>query len=309
MKEKPIDILIPGEINPDLILNDPNLEPRFGQQEVLVQDFEMTIGSSAAIFACGAARLGLKTSLIGVVGDDPLGRFMQDALRQRGVDISPLIITSERKTGVSVILSRSGDRAILTYLGCIDALEAEQVPDSLLAQTRHLHVCSVFLQTRLRRGLPALLRRAHNLGVTISLDTNWDPSGKWEGIRDLITQVDVFLPNEGEALAISAAPDLSTALEVLGQTCPLVVVKRGEHGVIARHKHETVAVPALAVQIVDTVGAGDSFDAGFLYGYLNGYTLKKALELGVACGSLSTRAAGGVNAQPTLEEALQYVSG
>lgn len=309
MTEKPIDILVPGEINPDLILSDPNLEPRFGQQEVLVQDFEMTIGSSAAIFACGAARLGLKTTLIGVVGDDPLGRFMQDALRQRNVDISSIFISPQQKTGVSVILNRGGDRAILTYLGCIDALEGKQIPDSLLARTRHLHVCSVFLQSRLRPGLPSLFHRARHLGATISLDTNWDPSGKWEGILDLVAQVDVFLPNEQEALAIAAVADLSTALDVLGKRCPLVAVKCGEKGAIARQNGETVVAKALSVQVVDTVGAGDSFNAGFLYGYLAGFPLQKLLELGVACGSLSTRAAGGVNAQPTLEEALHYVSG
>ncbi|MCX8061717.1 MAG: carbohydrate kinase family protein [Anaerolineales bacterium] len=309
MKEKTIDILIPGEINPDLILNDPNLEPRFGQQEVLVQDFEMTIGSSSAIFACGAARLGLKTTLIGVVGDDPLGRFMQDALRQRGVDISSIILHPQQKTGVSVILNRGSDRAILTYLGCIDALTADQIPDPLLAQARHLHVCSIFLQSRLRPGLPSLFRRAHNFGVTISLDTNWDPSDNWEGILDLLALVDVFLPNEQEALAIAASSELSIALDVLVQRCPLVVVKRGKDGAIARRDGETVIAPALPVRVVDTVGAGDSFDAGFLYGYLAGFPLKKSLELGIACGSLSTRAAGGVNAQPTLEEALQYVSG
>ncbi len=309
MTEKPIDILVPGEINPDLILNDPNLEPRFGQQEVLVQDFEMTIGSSAAIFACGAARLGLKTTLIGVVGDDPLGKFMQDALRQRHVDISAIITSPHQKTGLSVILTRGGDRAILTYLGCIDALEADQIPDRLLAEARHLHVCSVFLQRRLRPDLPSLFQRAHRLGATISLDTNWDPSEKWEGILDLLTQVDVFLPNEREALAITAAPNLAGALDVLAQRCPLVVVKCGEKGAVARRNTETVRAQALSVKVVDTVGAGDSFNAGFLYGYLAGFPLQKSLELGVACGSLSTRAPGGVNAQPTLEEALHYVSG
>jgi sugar/nucleoside kinase (ribokinase family) len=282
---------------------------RFGQQEVLVQDFEMTIGSSSAIFACGASRLGLKTTIIGVVGDDPLGRFMIDALHQRQVDVSPVLINRERKTGVSVILSRGSDRAILTYLGCIDALEANQVPDSLLAQTRHLHVCSIFLQSRLRSGLTSLFDRARSLGVTISLDTNWDPSGKWEGILELIAQVDVFLPNEQEALAITASANLPQALDVLAQQCPLVVIKQGDKGAIARQGGETVAVKALTVPVVDTVGAGDSFNAGFLYGYLAGFPLKKSLELGIACGSLSTRAAGGVNAQPTLAEALQYVSG
>ncbi len=306
---KSIDILVPGEINPDLILSDPDLLPRFGQQEVVVQEFEMTIGSSSAIFACGAAKLGLKTSLIGWVGDDPLGKFMLEALRQHGVDTSAIMIDSHRKTGLSVILNRGTDRAILTYLGCINALEADHIPDELLARARHLHVCSVFLQSRLRSGLTALFQRARKFGMTISMDTNWDPRAEWQDILDDLNFIDVFLPNDQEALAISSTRELTHALEVLGQRCPVVAVKMGAKGAIAHQGNQTVTAQAIPTQVVDTVGAGDSFDAGFLYGYLAGFPLKKALELGVACGSLSTRAAGGVNAQPSLEEALQYVSG
>ncbi|HEY44693.1 MAG TPA: carbohydrate kinase family protein, partial [Anaerolineae bacterium] len=180
------DVLVAGELNPDLILSDPNLEPQFGQVEVMVETAELTIGSSSAIFACGAARLGLKVIFIGVVGEDMFGRFMLNALEQRGVDMSSVIISPTQKTGLSVILSRGTDRAILTHSGAISVLQSEMVIDDLLKKARHLHVASYFLQTDLQPGLADLFRRARSLGLTTSLDTNWDPTGAWAGIDAIL---------------------------------------------------------------------------------------------------------------------------
>ncbi|MFZ5808792.1 MAG: carbohydrate kinase family protein [Chloroflexota bacterium] len=305
--DREIDILIPGEINPDLILSDPALEVRFGQHETLVENFAMTIGSSSAIFACATARLGLRTTLVGVVGDDLFGKFMCDALEKRGVDISYVVVDRRLSTGLSVILNRRSDRAILTYLGAIDRLRAEQVSGDLLARARHLHVCSVFLQNSLRPGLRMLLQRAKGLGLTISLDTNWAPRGEWEEVNRWLSYADVFLPNEQEALAISGKKDVREALKALSKISKVVAIKLGAEGAIAQAGGEVVTAKALEVPLVDTVGAGDSFNAGFLFGFLNGWDLERCLRLGVVCGSLSTRSAGGTNAQPTLEEAQQYL--
>ncbi len=305
--DREIDILIPGEINPDLILSDAGLEVLFGQHETLVENFAMTIGSSSAIFACATARLGLRTTLIGVVGDDLFGKFMCTALEKRGVDISQVVVDSRVSTGLSVILNRRSDRAILTYLGAIDRLRAEQVSDDLLARARHLHVCSVFLQHNLRPGLGMLLDRAKKFGLTISLDTNWAPRGEWEEVKRWLSYADVFLPNEQEALAISGKENVGEALNALSKISRIVAIKLGSKGAIAQMGSEVVTAKALDVSLVDTVGAGDSFDAGFLYGFLNGWDLERSLRLGVVCGSLSTRAAGGTDAQPTIEEAAQYL--
>jgi sugar/nucleoside kinase (ribokinase family) len=241
------------------------------------------------------------------------GRFMLDELSQRGVDISNVIIDPLCRTGLSVILNRphagvTGERAILTHLGSIDRLNAGQVPHDLLQKARHLHITSYFLQTALQPGLPDLFQRAHALGLTTSLDTNWDPNETWRGLDELLGGVDVFLPNENEALAISGAANAEAALEILNQKSRVVAIKCGRSGAIAGRGGETARVKALMVQVVDTVGAGDNFDAGFLYGWLNDWTLVRALALGSACGSLSTRAAGGTSAQPSLEEAIRYVA-
>jgi sugar/nucleoside kinase (ribokinase family) len=304
---KPFDLLVAGEINPDLILTDPNLTVGFGQQETLVESAMLTIGSSSAIFACGAARLGLKVAFIGVVGNDLFGRYMLDAMQECGVDTSPVLVDPRQKTGVSVILSRGADRAILTYAGSMAALRDEMVTDELLSQCRHLHVASYFLQLGLQPGLRDLFQRAHTLGLTTSLDTNWDPSGEWGDIIALLTQVDVFLPNSNEALALSGAADIDSAAATLSRNCGLLAVKLGANGGLARQGNQTVRVPALPVAVVDTVGAGDSFDAGFLFGFLSAWPMERSLRLACACGSLSTQAAGGTQGQPTLGEALEVI--
>jgi sugar/nucleoside kinase (ribokinase family) len=310
--EHVFDILVAGEINPDLILSG-NVTPAFGQVEQLVDSADLVVGSSSAIFACGAARLGLKVAFVGICGADIFGRFMLDEMSQRGVDVSGVTVDPALPTGLSVILNRPGgdgvpgDRAILTALGAIDRLRAEQVPRAILQKTRHLHVASYFLQTAIQPGLPELFRSAHALGLTTSLDTNWDPSGAWCGFDELLGQVDVFLPNQNEALAISGASTLEDALQILSRKCRVVAVKCGQEGGLTRQGESSACSAALPVQVVDTVGAGDSFDAGFLYGWLQGWSLEKTLALAVSCGSLSTRSAGGTSAQPNLEEAMQYV--
>jgi len=301
---KEVDLLVAGEINPDLILSDPNLEPRFGQQETLAEDATLTIGSSSAIFACGAARLGLKVAFIGIVGKDIFGNFMLEALASRGVDVGQVIAYPDQKTGVSVILDRGADRAILTHIGTMNALRADQVTDDLLRRACHLHVGSYFLQTALLPGLPDLFQRARALGASTSLDTNWDPAGQWAGVAASLRFTTVFFPNEVEALALTQASTMEKALHALAKDVPVVAVKLGEQGAIAQRGDEIVHVSAFSVEVVDTVGAGDSFDAGFIYGYLQGWSLEATLRLAVACGSLSTRAHGGTAAQPTLQEAM-----
>jgi sugar/nucleoside kinase (ribokinase family) len=303
---KSYDILAAGEINPDLVLTG-DVVPSFGQVEKLVDSATLSIGSSSAIFACGAARLGLKVGFIGICGDDLFGRFMLDEMIRREVDVAPVIVDAAVPTGMSVILSKQSDRAILTHVGAMDRLCADQVTDELLARARHLHVASYFLQTALQPGLPELFRRAHALGLTVSLDPNWDPSGKWHGFDELLPLVDVFLPNENEALALTGVETVELALARLGREGPTVAIKMGKRGAIAAHGAETVRSFAPKVKVVDTTGAGDSFDGGFLYGFLHGWNLERALNLGVACGSLSARKAGGTTAQPELDEAMQYV--
>jgi sugar/nucleoside kinase (ribokinase family) len=303
---KSYDILVAGEINPDLVLTG-DVIPAFNQAEKLLDSASLSIGSSSAIFACGAARLGLKVGFVGICGDDLFGRFMLAEMARRNVDVTPVIVDAFVQTGISVILSAQNDRAILTHVGSMNLLRSEHVSDGLLAQSLHLHTASYFLQTALQPGLPDLFRRARALGLTVSLDPNWDPHGRWHGFDRLLPFVDVFLPNQNEALALTGAKTVEQALGRLAGDCPAIAVKLGERGAIGIRDKKIVSVPALKVKVVDTTGAGDSFDAGFLFGFLKGWSLERALKLGAACGSLSTRATGGTTVQASLEEAMRFV--
>lgn len=299
------DILVAGEINPDLILSG-NVIPDFGQVEKLVDAATLSVGSSSAIFACGAARLGLKVGFIGLCGDDIFGHFMLDEMRKHNIDVSNVIVRADGQTGLSVILSQGPDRAILTHPGLIPFLKAEDITDSLFRQTRHLHIASCFLQTSLQAGLPRLFERAHQFGITTSLDTNWDPQERWDSVREILPLVDVFLPNAAEACAIADMKNVRDAAIHLAEKTKIVAVKLGADGALGAQNHQLIQKSSLKVKVIDTVGAGDSFDAGFLYGYLKGWELEKALRMGVVCGSLSTRSCGGTESQPTLEEALSH---
>ncbi|MCP4167765.1 MAG: carbohydrate kinase family protein [Chloroflexi bacterium] len=298
------DILVAGEINPDLILSDPDLSPQFGQKETLVDKALLTAGSSSVIFAAGAARLGLRVGFVGVVGDDCFGHFMLDALSARIVDVSNVIVDPSLQTGFGVILNRGTDRAILTYPGAVTALRADMISDDLLAKSRHLHVASYFLQTGLNPGLHALFERAQRFGLSTSLDTNWDPSEEWKGVGELLHCVTMFLPNAVEAISISGEEEVQHAALALASRAKIVAVKLGEAGALVCDAERLLQAPAPTVEVADTVGAGDSFDAGFVFGFLQDWNIEACLDMGIICGSLSTRKSGGVAAQPTLEEAL-----
>jgi sugar/nucleoside kinase (ribokinase family) len=299
-----LDLLVLGDCNPDLVLRGGDVEPAFGQVERIVERAQLVIGGSGAITACGAARLGLRTALAGVVGADGFGRFMVDALTERGVDVSGLVVDGECPTGVSVVLVRDEDRAILTALGTIETLSADRVDRRLLLSARHVHVSAFFLQHDLRPDLAALLGEARAAGATTSVDPNWDAREEWDGgLLGVLAVTDVLLLNAEEAKRIAGKADAEAAARVLAQHCPTVVVKLGGEGALALRGDALARASALPVTVVDTVGAGDSFDAGFLAGTLAGRSLEQSLALAVTSGSLSTLAAGGTAAQPTLEEA------
>lgn len=303
-----LDVLVVGDANPDLVLAGDVL-PRFGQQEQLLDSAALLLGGSAAITAAGLARLGLSVGLAAWVGDDAFGRDVLARLTERGVDTRSVRTHPSLATGLTVVLNKGDDRAILTHLGAVGALRAEDVTNEDLAGVRHVHVASFFLQPLLSAGLPDLLRRVHDRGATTSLDTNWDPAGRWQGLTAVLPLVDVLLPNAAELMAIATvaghgAPpaDLETAAGLLTRAGTTVALKDGANGGRVWTPYGCWSAPGIAVDLVDAVGAGDSFNAGFLAGRLAGLTAEQALRWAVGCGSLSVRAAGGTAAQPTAAE-------
>jgi len=305
-----IDLLVVGDCNPDVLVLGDDVVPEFGQQEKLVGGISLVVGGSAAITAVAAARLGLRVSIAAVVGADPAGEFMVAQLTSEGVDTGNVIVRPGLATGMTVALSSGSDRAILTATGAMTSLTAGDVPRALLRSARHLHVSSYFLLERsLGPGLAALLGEARANGTTTSLDTNWDPTGRWGGeqLREVLTQTDILLPNAEEVLRLSGQPTVTAAVSVLTKAGPKIVVKLGDNGALSADGSTVRPVPppsGLAGELIDTTGAGDCFNAGLIAGLLRGLDLSAATRLGCAAGSASTRGAGGTAAAPTLAAAL-----
>lgn len=303
----PLDVLAVSDFCVDLILRG-DVRPRFGQVEQLIGGYTLEAGGSANIFASQFARLGGRAGLAGWSGQDTFGAFARERLASLGVDLSNLKPHPGERTGLGVALAEPNDRAILTHLGTINATESKDLSADLASAARHWHIASYFLLSRLRRAWPDWCRALRKAGVTVSLDTNWDPENRWEGVRDLLPHVDVFLPNEAEALAISGASSVDEAGRKFAAICPLVVIKRGAAGARAYQGERVWHAPvpnrgaASGSKIVDSVGAGDCFDAGFLRAWQLGYGIEDSLGWGMRCAQASLSAAGGIEDQ--LEEKI-----
>jgi len=311
-----VDLLVVGDCNPDVLVLGDDVTPEFGQHEKLVRSISLVVGGSAAITAIAAARLGVRVALAATIGADPAGEFMLGQLTAAGVDTSAITVRPGCETGMTVALAPAGtgDRAILTATGAMTSLTADDVPRDLLNAARHVHVSSYFLlEQSLGPGLAALLATARAHGATTSLDTNWDPAGRWGGVqlRDALAHTDILLPNEEEALRLSGEPTLDAAAAALVSAGPAIVVKLGARGAMcaAAGRIDWVSPPPrLDGPFVDATGAGDCFNAGLITGLLRGLDLAAAARLGCAVGSASTRAAGGTAAAPDLPTALRLAA-
>ena len=291
------DVTIAGELNLDLILYGLP-EKLLPERELLADQMTLTLGSSSAIVAHNLAALGSRVGFQSRIGDDPLGQIALDRLQQSGVDVSRVRRHSGSiTTGMTVILHHDSWRNILTYPGTIAELAWEDLDLDYLSDARHFHFSSLYLQRGLLPRVRDLFAELKSRGLTLSLDTNDDPDDRWEGgLTDLLRQVDVFLPNEREACKAAGADDLEFAVRKLSELVPLVVVKLGRKGAWAQRGKERVTSTSREVTAVDTVGAGDSFDAGFLHQYVRGADLATCLSSGNLAGALSTTRAGGTEA-------------
>ncbi len=294
---KSFDITIAGEINLDLILYGlPRVMPL--ERELLGTDFRVTLGSSSAILAHNLAVLGSRVGFITLVGSDALGKIALERLGESGTNLSRVrVSTGSESTGVTLLLPHGNARHILTYPGTMAEMRVQDLDVEYLKSGRHFHLSSLFLQRSLAPGLPALFRELKDAGLTISLDTNDDPEDRWGDLLDpLLDLIDVLLPNEAEACRIAHQDTLDDALDVLSKRVPCVAVKRGPQGSIVRAGRQIITVNGISVIPVDTIGAGDSFNAGFLFAWLKGLPVDQCALAGNITGALSTLQAGGTEA-------------
>lgn len=297
-------ILVAGELNADLILSGLPSLPVIGR-ELIGSGFAMALGSSSAITAARMAALGADdpeyaVDFVGLIGDDDIGRFVLDQLHHFGVHTDAVQVVGT-PTGVTIALTYARDRALLTYPGTIAVFDGQGITQEQLRRYTHLHVGSFFLQTALQPQLAAIFKMAREAGLTTSLDVGWDPAERWMGnpyLAPALAQTSDFLPNEDETAALAATPE--ALKQLVGGT---LVVKRGAQGASAYTDSGGAStetrVPAFPVTPVDTTGAGDAFNAGYIYAlHIRGESMASALRFAAACGAQATQHVGGATAAP-----------
>lgn len=300
--EKRYDVLVVGELNVDLIFNTMDSLPEIGK-EILAKNLTLTLGSSSAIFANNLTTLGSSVTLVGRLGYDYFGDYIFTCLSGKGVDVSHILRSREHDTGATVVLNFQEDRAMATYPGAMAFLTLKDITEDVLQQSNHLHLSSVFLQEGLRNDIGTLFKRAKAVGLTTSLDPQWDPSEVWDlNLQTLLPYVDIFMPNENELKALTRTSDRDRALEEIKPLVNTLVIKNGREGAYLWDGRELTHQPAfINPAVVDSVGAGDSFNAGFIHRFLQQKPLRECLEFGAITGAISTTHAGGIGAFENLE--------
>jgi sugar/nucleoside kinase (ribokinase family) len=296
-----LDVLVAGDLFLDLVMSGFGSWPCPGE-EAFAKKFFKEVGGGAAITACGLSKLGLHTGVLGSVGNDD-GHWMLDRLQVRGVDTSRIRQSSTEPTAFTVSVSTALDRTFLTYSGANRELPEilRDLPGvAARSQVRHVHLAHAMDLETAQASFKAIADK----GQSLSLDVGWHP--EWfadpRGIAAL-TAVDIFFPNEREGALITGEtqPDrILRALERIG--LKRIALKLGAQGAALLWDGEIALQKAGAIETVDTTGAGDCFDAGFLYAWLRGMDPKLCLRAGTACGEMSARSLGGIAAFPAKEE-------
>ena len=295
--ENKIDAVVIGELNVDIILNEIDSIPVIGK-EIIARTMSITLGSSSAIFASNLSSLGSKVAFIGKVGKDNFAEVVLESLERKNVNTSRIIKSTSLSTGATIVLVYDQDRANVTYPGAMDDLHLGDIDFEFLAKAKHMHFSSCFIQPGIRNDLVTLFRKAKELGLTTSFDAQWDPEEKWDlPLEKLLPWVDVFLPNILEFQFLSRSKSIEEGIQKLKKFAHYIIIKNGSDGAIAWNGKNLIPQPAFKNErVVDCVGAGDSFNAGFIRDFINKKPLEKCLETGALTGAINTTRAGGTAA-------------
>ena len=301
---KAFDIIALGELNVDLILNQIEGEPEIGKEKFAKQ-MTLTLGSSTAIFAANAAALGAKVAFCGMIGDDSFGDLVESSLQAKGVDTRYLIRQNKYATGATICMSYDEDRANLTYQGAMDYMSLDDINPEVFKQTKHIHISSIYMQSGVKRDLMKILELCKANGVTTSLDSQWDPAEKWDlDWKKVLPLVTVFMPNETELKFLTRSETLEEAIEKIRPYTNAAVIKCGSKGsiLVRKGQPDRKQEALLNKNVVDCIGAGDSFNSGFLTRFAAGDDLARCQEYGNMTGAVNTTAAGGTTAFTNREE-------
>ena len=306
MSDKKFDVIVVGELNVDLILNSIDSFPEIGKEK-LAKNMTLTLGSSSAIFASNLSALGAKVSFIGKIGNDSFGDLVVESLKTKNVYTNYLIKSNEWNTGATIVLNYDEDRAMVTYAGAMEHLTINDISDEAISSAKHLHFSSYFLQPGIQPGIVELFKKAKEKGLTTSLDIQWDPNEKWNfNYKEVLPFVDIFLPNEQEALLLTNQKNMDDALNKLSPFAKHIVVKLGSKGSLLVSEGKNVFKESfLNKNVVDAIGAGDSFNAGFILKFVNGLDLNECQTFANLTGAINTTAAGGTTAFNNYEQVLK----
>ncbi len=297
MSIKKYDVVVIGELNVDLILNKTDVFPELGK-EILARQMNLVLGSSSAIFASNISCLGVRVAFIGKTGVDLFGDFVISSLQSKAVDTGGIVQSRSCSTGATVVINVNEDRAMITHPGAMETFSGNEVNWDIIRQSRHLHISSYFIQTSLQKNIGDIFRKAKQMGLTTSFDPQWDPAEKWEIDLDrMLPDIDLFFPNESEILKITQTSTIKDALQKIKPAGTAIVIKQGNQGSTIIQNSKAHSLPALLnEEVVDAIGAGDSFNAGFVYRFLQNQPLEYCHRFGNMIAAMSTTAAGGTGA-------------
>ncbi|MEL4307488.1 carbohydrate kinase family protein [Joostella sp. CR20] len=305
------ELIVVGELNVDLILNNIEGFPEIGT-EIIANNMNLSLGSSSAIMAANASAMGIKTSFCGVIGNDSYGDFITTELQNKNVATDFLIKNNNLPSGITIVMNYDQDRANVTYCGAMETLTYDSIPWKEISEFKHFHLSNFFIQKGIRRDIVKIFKKAKECGLTTSLDLQWDPENKWNfDYKECLQYVDVFMPNEQELLALTGKKNLDEATEHIETYTNILVVKMGEKGSFAIQNNEKITATAFHnPAYVDSIGAGDSFNSGFIKKFIEKAPLAECLRVGNLMGALNTTAAGGTTAftdQNTIKEKIKSI--
>lgn len=307
MNEKRWDLYVYGDVNIDIVIPGVEKFPKPGQEDE-VPVMETFVGGGGALLALGMGKLGLHPVFQGEVGDDCYGAFIRKIFRENNIDDSLLRTSKTQKTGISLSFTNEKDRSFLTYRGTNESINIDTVDVEKVNDASHIHVTGYAGSTNHDSYLRFLRRIQEETQATVSFDVGWDSTGEWKReIYQLFPYIDVLFMNETEARHYGRKHNAKEAALDFAAYCGLAVIKLGKQGSIAVKGKDIYEAAAYTVEAIDTTGAGDSFNAGFLYGFLKGKSPEDSLRCGNGCGALSVTALGGNTGFPTESRLMEFI--
>jgi sugar/nucleoside kinase (ribokinase family) len=296
-----LDVLLPSAYSCDLIFTGLPDIPRLGD-EVYSQGFKISPGAGF-IPAVALTRLGIQVNWACDFGNDFFSRYVLEEAGRQNLNPQLFRLVDQPLQAISVAYSFTNDRAFLSY---IDPLPPNNLLDLIQKNPAHYLMFTSFQHGS---DFAEIVDVAHMLGSQVFMDGQVADGASIADPQtvDALRSVDIFTLNQKEAFQLTGENSIESALERLAEITSTVIIKLGADGAIAQSEGKQVRIQGIPVNVVETTGAGDNFDCGFLYGLLHDYSLEDCLRCGNFCGSRSTTASGGWDASPTANQLEEYL--